>query len=269
MSPVLPVGAALACLAVAFGLRRWARSDKAEGLLTARSTRSARTITGPAGVAGPASSTAAAGGGRGMVALLARHRWARRSLGAVAAVLVLAAAGVAAYPFLTDQYTETLQTRLSKELVEGKTQVAYRTGKVEVGDSLTRIRIPKIGLDTIVVEGTTVSALKAGAGHFTKTPLPCDPGNVAIAGHRTTYGKPFADLEKLAVGDEITLETPIGSCTYEVSTAPFAVAPSDTWVVAPTKDPQLTLTTCHPEGSARQRLVLHAKRVSNHLEPAT
>jgi sortase A len=261
MSPVLPVGAALACLALAFGLRRWARPDKAEGLTTTTVTTTPAAAIDSARV----TSTRAAG----LVALLARHRWARRSLGGLAAGLVLAAAVVGAYPFLTDQYTHTLQTRLSKELVEGKTAVAYRKGKIAVGDSLTRIRIPKIGLDTVVVQGTTVSALKAGAGHYPQTPLPCDPGNVGIAGHRTTYGKPFADLEKLAVGDEIILTTPIGSCTYRVSTAPFPVAPTDTWVVDPTKDPELTLTTCHPEGSARQRLVLHAKRVANHQEPAT
>ncbi|QXC60104.1 class E sortase [Aquihabitans sp. G128] len=200
---------------------------------------------------------------KGVVELLAQHAWARRTLGGVAAVLVLAAAGVAGYPFLTDQYTHTLQHKLEKQFVKGSTRTAYLAGQIPVGDSLTRIKAPKMGLDTVVVEGVTVSALKAGAGHYPESPLPCEKGNVAIAGHRTTYGKPFTDLEKLALGDHITLETPIGSCTYAVTTAPFEVDPKDVDVIAPTKDAELTLTTCHPEGSARQRLVVHAKLIAN------
>lgn len=243
MSPVLLVAAALVLLGAASLLQR----------------RSAPRTPAPA--------TPPPGGGRGVVALLAQHRWARRGLGAVAAVLVLAAAAVAAYPFLTDTYTETVQSRLEKEFVKGSTRTAYLAGRIEVGDSLTRIKAPKMGLDTIVVEGATASALKAGAGHFPETPLPCEDGNVAIAGHRTTFGKPFADLEKLELGDEITLETPIGSCTYRVSTAPFAVDPSEVWVADPTDDARLTLTTCHPEGSARQRLVAQATLVSSDQEP--
>ena len=167
-----------------------------------------------------------------------------------------------------DQYAEHLQTRLAKQLVSPETRVAYRNRTVPVGESLTRIRIPKIGVDTVVVEGTTQSALRAGAGHYVDSPLPCERGNVAIAGHRVTYGKPFTDLEKLAVGDLIYLDTPIGGCTYRVTTAPFPVQPTDLSVVAPTKGRQLTLTTCHPEHSARQRLVVHAVRVSSHQEPA-
>ena len=99
-----------------------------------------------------------------------------------------------------------------------------------------------------------MSALRAGAGHYPQTPLPCEPGNVAIAGHRTTYGKPFHNLDLLKPGDTIVLETPIGSCTYKMVPPPFIVAPTDTSVVDPTPVPTLTLTTCHPKGSARQRL---------------
>lgn len=205
----------------------------------------------------------------GPVAVLARHRWARRTL-AVSAVAMVVGSGVAVgYPFLTDRYTHTLQSHLAKQLVSGKTRIAYRTHTIPVGDSLTRIRIPKIGLDTVVVQGTTQSALRAGAGHYVNTPLPCEGGNVAIAGHRVTFGHPFNRLAELAPGDEIFLDTPVGGCTYRVTTAPFPVDPSDVSVVGDTKDPELTLTTCHPEHSARQRLVLRAKRVATHQEPAT
>ena len=134
---------------------------------------------------------------------------------------------------------------------------------VGVGDSLTRIKIPRIGVDVVVVEGTTASALRAGAGHYPATPLPCEVGNVAIAGHRTTYGRPFHDMDQLEPGDRITLETPIGECTYEVDDDPFIVSPTQTEVVENTPEAaKLTLTTCHPKGSARQRLVLHATMVS-------
>lgn len=255
MLPVLLVGAALACLALSVVLgRRTAGPARAQG----------RSTVAPA--AGPAG---AAPTGGGLVGFLARHPWARRGLAVSAVLMVVGALAAATFPFLTDRYTETLQTRLEEQLVSGATRTAYETDTVEVGDSLTRIRIPAIGLDTVVVEGATTSALRAGAGHYPETPLPCEGGNVAIAGHRTTYGKPFADLEKLEAGDEIFLDTPIGGCTYEVAAAAYQVDPDDVWVTDPTPDPVLTLTTCHPEGSARHRLVLHAKRMATHQEPAT
>ena len=124
---------------------------------------------------------------------------------------------------------------------------------------------PSIGVEVVVVEGTTQAALRAGAGHYPETALPCGSGNVAIAGHRTTFGKPFNRLDEVAPGDEITLETPLGTCTYKVSEAAFVVTPDDVEVVAPTDTPRLTLTTCHPKGSARERLVLHADLVGTPL----
>src|SRR3546814_11611972 len=99
--------------------------------------------------------------------------------------------------------------------------------------------------------------MSAGACHYADTPLPCEIGNVAIADHRTTYGRPFHNLDLLEVGQQITLETPIGDCTYEVNRDPFVVSPTQTEVVANTPDEAtLTLTTCHPNGSPRQRLIV-------------
>jgi sortase A len=173
--------------------------------------------------------------------------------------LLVAAAGMLGYPFYTNLYQSRVQQRLDNQLVSPELQQAYRDRNVGTGDALTRIRIPAINVDVVVVEGTTASALRAGAGHYPTTPLPCETGNVAIAGHRTTYGKPFANVQLLKPGDEIILETPIGSCTYKVSQAPFVVTPRDTSVVAPTPGSALTLTTCHPKGSARQRLIIRAE----------
>jgi sortase A len=122
--------------------------------------------------------------------------------------------------------------------------------------------IPDINVDVVVVEGTTASALRAGAGHYPDTPLPCEIGNVGIAGHRTTYGRPFHNLDLLKPGMEITLQTPVGECTYQITKDPFPVSPKDVSVVANTPDEAtLTLTTCHPKGSARQRLIVKATLV--------
>ncbi|MGH2652648.1 MAG: class E sortase, partial [Actinomycetota bacterium] len=130
------------------------------------------------------------------------------------------------------------------------------------GDAMAQIRIPDIGVDKIVVEGVEVSDLKRGPGHYPGSPLPGQPGNVAIAGHRTTYGKPFADLDRLKPGDEVILETPLGAHVYKVSQDPFVVEATDWTVISQTPAPSLTLTACHPKGSARQRIVVRAEMLS-------
>lgn len=203
-----------------------------------------------------------------LIQYLRSHQWARRGLSVLSVALLAGAVGLLGYPLYTNFYQGRVQDRLSDELASPELQQKYRERKIEVGDSLTRIQIPKLNVDTIVVEGTTASALRAGAGHYPSTPLPCENGNVGIAGHRTTYGKPFANLDLMKPGDTIILTTPIGSCTYEVSKQPFIVAPTNLDVVAdnPTTR-ELTLTTCHPKHSARQRLIVKATYVSG--EPGT
>jgi sortase A len=193
-----------------------------------------------------------------IVGFLRRRPWARRSLSLASVALLLGAAGMLGYPFYTNLYQSRIQSQLDRQLVSPELQQAYLDRRVGTGDALTRIKIPAIDVDVVVVEGTTASALRAGAGHYPTTPLPCEPGNVAIAGHRTTYGKPFHHLDRLAPGDQIVLETPVGSCTYEIREVPFIVAPTNLDVVAPTAEPTLTLTTCHPKGSAKQRLIVQA-----------
>jgi sortase A len=189
---------------------------------------------------------------------LRTHRWARSGLSGVAGVFLLAAIGLLGYPIFTNLYQSHVEGQLSDELASPGTRQAYLQHKVGIGQSLTRLRIPKIGTNVVVVEGTTESALRAGAGHYPETPLPCTNGNVSIAGHRTTYGKPFADVDRLRPGDTITLQTPVGSCTYAVSQPPFEVSPTDLSVVAPTMGPTLTLTSCTPKGLATNRIVVKA-----------
>jgi sortase A len=125
------------------------------------------------------------------------------------------------------------------------------------GAAVAIMRIPDIGLEKVVVEGVSVSDLKRAPGHYPGTPLPGQAGNAAIAGHRTTYGAPFGDLDELDVGDPILVTTRDGRFRYEVS-AKFVVAPERVDVLDPTEDDRLTLTTCHPRYSARQRLIVVA-----------
>jgi sortase A len=128
------------------------------------------------------------------------------------------------------------------------------------GAGLGIIRIPKIGVDKVFVEGTAREDLKKGPGHYPGTPLPGQIGNAAIAGHRTTYGQPFYNLDELVPGDTIQTTSVLGRFTYTVREK-LVVKPTDTYVVDPTKDAELTLTTCNPKYSAKQRLVIKATLV--------
>ncbi|NNE75000.1 MAG: sortase [Acidimicrobiales bacterium] len=84
------------------------------------------------------------------------------------------------------------------------------------GEPLARIEIPAIGIEKIVLEGVHVEDLRQGPGHYSSTPAPGQAGNSSIAGHRTTYGQPFHNLDKLVSGDEIVVETVQGRFTYRV-----------------------------------------------------
>ena len=198
-----------------------------------------------------------------LVDLLRTHRWLRRSLSVLSILLLVGGVALVGYPFATNIRQGRIQDKLEDQIASPELQQAYKERKVETGDSLTRIKIPAINLDTVVVEGITPSALRAGAGHYPQTPLPCENGNVSIAGHRTTYGRPFGNLDMLKPGDTIELTTPIGGCVYQVSKAPWAVAPTDMSVIDPTGERSLTLTTCHPKGSAAQRLIVRATWVKD------
>ncbi len=90
----------------------------------------------------------------------------------------------------------------------------------ETGTPVAQIEIPSIGVEKVVVEGVQVDDLKNGPGHYKSTPMPGQPGNAAIAGHRTTYGAPFHNIDKLVPGDEIRVLTAQGTHTYRVIPQP-------------------------------------------------
>jgi sortase A len=120
--------------------------------------------------------------------------------------------------------------------------------------------IPKIGVDKFVVDNITLSELRKGPGHYPQTPMPGEPGNAAIAGHRTTYGAPFYRLNELQTGDDIFVSTKAGRFHYTVIQS-SVVAPTDVAVLNPTPDNRLTLTTCNPRFSASTRLVVVGRLV--------
>ncbi|HUQ64264.1 MAG TPA: sortase [Acidimicrobiales bacterium] len=198
-----------------------------------------------------------------IIEILRTRLWVRRALSVVSVLLLVGGVALVGYPFASNLWQDQLQTKLSRQLASPQLEQAYRNKQVATGDSLTRIKIPALDVDVVVVEGTTPSALRAGAGHYATTSLPCDTGNVAIAGHRTTFGKPFANIDRLKAGDTIELETPIGGCIYQVSKAPYVVDPGNMSVLDPTPERSLTLTTCHPRGSAAERLIIRATWVKD------
>jgi sortase A len=102
--------------------------------------------------------------------------------------------------------------------------------------------------------------LDLGPGHMPGTALPGQPGNAVISGHRTTHGAPFRNIDKLAPGDRISVETTIGTHMYEVVEV-IVVAPDALWVTNQVDGAWLTLTTCNPPGSARERLIVFARLI--------
>ena len=128
-------------------------------------------------------------------------------------------------------------------------------------EALGRILIPAAGVDWIMVEGVTTEALYKGPGHMPGTALPGQPGNAVVSGHRTTHGAPFFNIDVLQPGDTIQIETLIGVHVYEVVEVRI-VAPTDVWVTNQVDGAWLTLTTCNPRYSARERLIVFARLVA-------
>jgi sortase A len=163
---------------------------------------------------------------------------------------------------LAREQPSPVEQRALAKLPDDESRLAFSARaldrRVKAGHPLGRIRIPKLGLSKVIVQGTGTSDLKRGPGHYPSTPLPGAPGTVGIAGHRTTYGAPFRTIDKLGAGDRISVEMPYGTFTYRVERTRI-VEPSATEVVRRVKFDRLVLTACHPLYSAAQRIVVFAK----------
>ncbi len=130
--------------------------------------------------------------------------------------------------------------------------------RAQEGDPVGRLRADAIGLDEVVVHGTEGGTLRSGPGHYPDTPLPGARGTVAVAGHRSTYGAPFRDVDELERGDRIELRMPYGLFTYRVERTRI-VAPTALWVTRRVAYDRLVLTACHPLYSAAERIVVFAR----------
>jgi sortase A len=126
------------------------------------------------------------------------------------------------------------------------------------GSAIGRVKIPRIGLEAVVVQGDSDKVLRLAVGHIPGTALPGQAGNMVLAGHRDTF---FRSLREIRAGDRIVIESPEGSYDYEVESA-SVVAPTDLAVLRNSGKKELTLITCYPFswiGSAPDRFVVRAR----------
>lgn len=129
------------------------------------------------------------------------------------------------------------------------------------GDAVARIRIPRLGLSAVVVNGTDHDTLKRGPGRYLGSAMPGQGQLVYIAGHRTTYGAPFSRIDRLRRGDRVSLELPYGTFDYEI-TGHRVVKANELSVLESKGHEQLVLQACHPRFFASHRYLAFAKPIS-------
>lgn len=135
--------------------------------------------------------------------------------------------------------------------------------KYNAGDIFpAKLTIPKINVEWIAGEGSDIPDLKKGPGHIPQTPLPGEAGRCTISGHRTTYGAPFGRIDELKKGDMIYLEALNGNKYFYKVKSFQVVKPTFVEILNGTDRKELLLTTCYPEYSARERLVIIAEMVT-------
>jgi sortase A len=183
--------------------------------------------------------------------------------------LALVVIGVVLLGYVAGQYWGMYRSQKNLE-IEWQRQAATVSvpGKAPVSSDqlLTRMQIPKIQMDAIVVEGASRRELSEGPGHMKLTAQPGEPGNAVITAHRDTFFRHIYELNK---GDQIQVRRSGRTFTYEV-TGKRIVMPEDVSVIKPTDNAQLTLITCYPTyyiGPAPKRLVVFSKLVDSDGQP--
>jgi len=165
------------------------------------------------------------------------------------------ALGYAGFVFADSQTYQALEMKKFKQ--------AGRLSEPHIlteGDVIGEIQISRLGLNAIVVQGDSPTSLRRAVGHLTKSALPGEWGNVALAGHRDTFFRPLRDVR---LGDEIRFMTRERSFHYRVESIEV-VAPTDIRVLEASTGHDLTLLTCFPiyyVGPAPKRLVVRAREV--------
>jgi sortase A len=168
--------------------------------------------------------------------------------------------------WLSDRQQERIADDLREEWVAPSVPGEDRPPPA-FGDAFAFLHVPAFGpgwVPRAVVEGVDPAQLADGPGHYPGSALPGEVGNFSLAGHRVGQGSPFGALDQLDAGDALVVETADTWFTYRV-TERLVVDPTDVSVVAavpgePTAyadDAYITLTTCHPKFSNRERLVVH------------
>jgi sortase A len=175
----------------------------------------------------------------------------------------------------TDVVANRASARIVEELRDDFTRQpgAARGGAAPAGPpagAIALMYVPRLGTDWVrpVLEGTDRDVLTRGVGHYAGTADPGEVGNFAVAGHRTTHGRPFHDIDALREDDHVVVETAESVYVYAV-TGSEVVPPTDVAVIAPVPDEPgepptdevLTMTSCHPRYSAAERYVVHASLV--------
>lgn len=185
-------------------------------------------------------------------------RWNKKTVVPTALMLV----GLVLLVYVAVEYGTMYreQRRLADQWQQQNASPAPAASVQPVADGLTKVTIPKINLDAIVVEGTGRKQLLLGPGHMTDTPAPGEAGNSVITGHRDTFFRHIYELNK---GDDIQVRRNGRLFTYEV-TGKKVVEPEDLSVLKQSSDKRLTLITCYPTyyiGPAPERLVVFSKMV--------
>ncbi|MGI8632810.1 MAG: class E sortase [Solirubrobacterales bacterium] len=149
--------------------------------------------------------------------------------------------------------TDKAPTRAQARRAADRFEKSARTGR-----AIGKIRIPEIGVEQVIVEGTGLKTLKRGPGRYPDTSFPGQPGTIGIAGHRTTYGAPFRNIDKLGERNRVLVDMPYGTFVYRYERQEI-VPPTRTSVVDDVSFDRIVLTACHPLYSAEKRLVVFAK----------
>jgi sortase A len=126
---------------------------------------------------------------------------------------------------------------------------------------VAKLDIPRLGLDVVVVNGTSSGDLRRGPGRHMETFMPGERQLVYVAGHRTTYGAPFSDIDRLRKGDRISVELPYASIEYQV-TRHRIVDDNDLSVLETGGREELVLQACHPRFFASERYLVYARPVA-------
>jgi len=159
---------------------------------------------------------------------------------------------------------DALDLAALRKLASEKRRMAFLARRLradlDAGDAAGRIKIERIKLDRVIVNGSDPASLRKAPGIYDDVPFPGMPGTTAIAGHRTTYGAPFRKVDKIRRGDDVVVEMPYGTFTYEVEKTQI-VKPTALEVIRRVSYDRLVLSACHPLYSAARRIIVFARLV--------